>query len=325
MTERGVNTKKEHLTIVVPCYNEEQTVGLFIDEIIKIKPRLHGVFVEVLFVNDGSKDHTLTKLKVLHQRHSDWVSYINFSRNFGKEAGIIAGLAHAKGDYVALMDADLQDPPHLLIEMYNGITKDGYDIVGTKRVDREGEPPIRSFFAEMYYKLNNKIADVQLEEGVRDYRLMTREVVDAVLSLPERNRFSKGLLSWVGYDVKYLDYYNVERSAGETSWSFWQLFKYAVDGIISFSDVPLTITSLLGLLIFSFATLYGLYVFISTLIFGNTIDGWPSLAVLITAMGGLQMFALGVVGKYVGKIYTETKQRPLYIVKDYQPVLPNKE
>ncbi|XJS10211.1 glycosyltransferase [Aerococcaceae bacterium WGS1372] len=309
---------KTVITIVVPCYNEEETLELFMNEIMKTQESLPGVFIETFFVNDGSKDKTLEIIKALQQRYPNRVSYLSFSRNFGKEAGIIAGLEHAKGDLVALMDADLQDPPEMLIEMYRLITEEGYDVVGTKRVNRDGEPPIRSFFANIYYKINNMISDLKLEEGVRDYRLMRRQVADAVVSLPERNRFSKGILSWVGFKTTYLEYYNIERSAGTTSWSFYQLLNYAFDGIISFSDAPLTIASMIGLIMFILSVIYGIYIVMRTLILGTITPGWPSLAVLIVGMGGLQLFCLGIVGKYIAKIFNETKRRPLYIVKEYE-------
>lgn len=304
------------LTIVVPCYNEEETLDLFMEAILKTQEDMKQVFIEILFVNDGSKDNTLGKIKELRATYPDRVSFVSFSRNFGKEAGIMAGLEHARGEWVALMDADLQDPPEMLIEMHRLITEEGYDVVGTKRVNRDGEPPIRSFFANLYYKLNNAISDVKLEEGVRDYRLMKREVVEAVISLPERNRFSKGIFSWVGYKTTYLDYYNVERSAGVSSWSFLQLLNYAFDGIVSFSDAPLTITSMFGLFIFLISMLYGAFIIIRTLFLGVITPGWPSLAVLIVGMGGLQLFCLGIVGRYIAKIYNETKRRPNYVIKE---------
>lgn len=314
---------------MVPSYNEQETLALFVGEVLNTQQTFddegYKVKLQVLFINDGSRDDTLKVMQELHQEYPTRVEYINFSRNFGKEAAILAGLQYAQGQYIALMDADLQDPPHMLVDMYKGIKYEGYDIVGSKRVNREGEPPIRSYFATLYYKLNNKVSDTQLEEGVRDYRLMTRPVVESILALPERNRFSKGLLAWVGYKVKYLDYYNVERSAGETSWSFKSLFTYAIEGMMSFSDIPLTLTAVLGFTIFGLAGLYGVYIVINTLLFGATTSGWPSLAVLIVGMGGLQLFCMGIIGKYIGKIYTETKQRPHYIVRDHQPLQKGKE
>lgn len=318
LQRRKVHLNKTVMTIVVPCYNEEETLELFMSEIMKTQERLPDVLIETFFVNDGSRDQSLDMIKSLKERYPDRVSYLSFSRNFGKEAGIIAGLEHAKGDLVALMDADLQDPPEMLVEMYRLITEEGYDVVGTKRVNREGEPPIRSFFANIYYKINNMISDLKLEEGVRDFRLMRRPVADAVISLPERNRFSKGILSWVGFKTTYLEYHNVERSAGTTSWSFLQLLNYAFDGIISFSDAPLTIASMIGLIMFILSSIYGIYIILRTLIMGTATPGWPSLAVLIVGMGGLQLFCLGIVGKYIGKIFNETKRRPLYIIKEYE-------
>lgn len=287
-------------------------------EILKTQESLPHVFFDLLFINDGSRDNTLSKIKSLADRHPSRVSYVSFSRNFGKEAGILAGLQHAKGDYVALIDADLQDPPELLLEMYRLIRTEGYDMVGTKRINREGEPLIRSFFANSFYKLHNKISDVHLEEGVRDYRLMTRDVVEAVIDLPEQNRFSKGIFSWVGFKVTYLEYNNIERSAGESSWSFYQLFSYAIEGIVSFSDAPLNIASMLGLIMFVIALFYGAYIIIKTLLLGSATPGWPSLAVIVLGMGGLQLFCLGIVGKYISKIFKETKNRPMYIIKEKQ-------
>lgn len=307
---------QEKITLVVPCYNEEETVGLFTQAIIDVQQQLPEAFLEILFINDGSNDNTLTKIKELQNQYPDRVYYLSFSRNFGKEAGLIAGLQHAKGDYVTIMDVDLQDPPSFLIEMYHKIKNENYDVVATRRVNREGEPPVRSFFAKLYYRLNNSISEVKLEEGARDFRMMTRQVVDAVLSLPETNRFSKGIFSWVGFDVAYLEYENIERSAGNTSWSFTQLFNYAIEGLISFSDAPLTIASYVGLFTFLFAVIYGAYIIAKTLIFGDSTPGWPSLAVLIVGMGGLQLLSLGIVGKYIAKIFNETKHRPLYIIKE---------
>lgn len=311
---------KKTVSIVVPCYNEATMLQTFVKAILLTQEKLPQVFLEILFVNDGSADETLTIIKGLAEEHSERIAYVSFSRNFGKEAAMLAGLEHAQGDLVAIMDADLQDPPELLIEMVEIIQEGTYDVVATRRVTREGEPRIRSLFAQLYYKLNNMISDVKLEEGARDYRLMTRPVVDAVLSLQERNRFSKGIFSWVGFEVKYLTYPNVERKAGDSSWSFAQLFDYAIEGIISFSDMPLTIASFVGLLTFLAATFYGIYIVIRTLIFGAATPGWPSLAVLIVGMGGLQLLCLGIVGKYLGKIFIESKQRPMYIVKEKQLV-----
>lgn len=311
-----MSPNRKTVTIVVPCYNEATMLETFVKAILQTQEKLSQAFLEILFVNDGSKDETLSIIKELTAEFPERISYVSFSRNFGKEAAMLAGLEHAQGDWVAIMDADLQDPPELLVEMVEILEAGVYDVVATRRVTREGEPRIRSWFAELYYKLNNMISDVKLEEGARDYRLMTRPVVDAVLSLQERNRFSKGIFSWVGFEVKYLTYPNIERKAGDSSWSFAQLFDYAIEGIISFSDMPLTIASFVGLLTFLAASLYGLYIVVSTMIFGAATPGWPSLAVLIVGMGGLQLLCLGIVGKYLGKIFIESKQRPMYIVKE---------
>ncbi|MCW6666307.1 glycosyltransferase family 2 protein [Aerococcaceae bacterium NML190938] len=314
--------KTNTITLVVPCYNEEETVSLFVEEILRVQTLLLDVFLEVLFVDDGSKDATLREIRRLVQEFPTRISYLSFSRNFGKEAAIIAGLEHAHGEWVALMDADLQDPPAMLVEMLRLIREEGHDVAATRRTTRQGEPPVRSWFASLYYKLNNRISDAKLEEGVRDYRLMTRQVVDAVLSLPEQNRFSKGIFSWVGFDVAYLEYKNVERVAGTTSWSFTNLLAYAVEGFISFSDAPLTVASYIGFLTFVVAFIYGVFIIGRTLLFGTATPGWASLAVLIVGMGGLQLLCLGIVGKYIGKIFIESKKRPHYIVREQQLILP---
>ncbi|MCW6652860.1 glycosyltransferase family 2 protein [Aerococcaceae bacterium NML210727] len=314
--------KTNTITLVVPCYNEEETVSLFVEEILRVQTLLPDVFLEVLFVDDGSKDATLREIRRLVQEFPTRISYLSFSRNFGKEAAIIAGLEHAHGEWVALMDADLQDPPAMLVEMLRLIREEGYDVAATRRTTRQGEPAVRSWFASLYYKLNNRISDAKLEEGVRDYRLMTRQVVDAVLSLPEQNRFSKGIFSWVGFDVAYLEYKNVERVAGTTSWSFTNLLAYAVEGFISFSDAPLTVASYIGFLTFVVAFIYGVFIIGRTLLFGTATPGWASLAVLIVGMGGLQLLCLGIVGKYIGKIFIESKKRPHYIVREQQLILP---
>lgn len=308
--------KKNTISIVVPCYNEARTLQAFVAEILAVQAQLPKVFLELILVNDGSADETLGVMRALASEHPNRISYLSFSRNFGKEAAMLAGFEHAAGEWVAVMDADLQDPPEMLLEMHQLIITTEYDVVATRRVSREGEPKVRSLFATMYYKINNLISDVKIEEGARDYRLMTRPVIEAILSLPERNRFSKGLFSWVGFEVKYLEYPNIERQAGETSWSFTKLFDYAIEGLISFSDVPLTLASYVGLLTFVMAFVYGVYIVIRTLIFGAATPGWPSLAVLVVGMGGLQLLCLGIVGKYIGKIFIENKQRPMYILKE---------
>lgn len=316
--------KTNTITLVVPCYNEEETVRLFTEAILQVQEQL-DVFLEILFVDDGSKDQTLQVVRQLAQELPTRVNYVSFSRNFGKEAAIIAGLEHAQGEWVALMDADLQDPPAMLAEMLRLIREEGYDVAATRRTNRHGEPPVRSWFSALYYKLNNKISDAKLEEGVRDYRLMTRQVVDAVLSLPEQNRFSKGIFSWVGFNVAYLEYTNIERVAGTTSWSFTNLLSYAMEGFISFSDAPLTVASYIGFLSCIGAFGYGIYIVARTLLFGTGTPGWASLAVLIVGMGGLQLLCLGIVGKYIGKIFIESKKRPHYIIREQQLVNPHQD
>lgn len=305
----------DKISIIVPCYNEEESIRLFYDEVQK-QELWETVDKEYIFINDGSKDSTLTVLRNLANEDQD-VRYISFSRNFGKEAGLYAGLVEAKGDYVVVMDVDLQDPPKLLNEMYTTLTsKSNIDCVGTRRTSRQGEPPIRSFFARMFYKLINKISDTEIIDGARDYRMMTRQMVNAILELPENNRFSKGIFSWVGFETEYLEYKNVERVAGTTSWNFWGLFKYSIDGIVDFSEAPLNIAALFGVLSCVVAFLLALVLGVRTIMFGDPTSGWTSLIVVILAMGGLQLFCLGIVGKYIGKIYKEAKHRPLYITKE---------
>lgn len=302
------------LSIIVPCYNEEETVALFFKETEKVRQQL-GIEFEYIFVNDGSKDGTLNQLRNLAKNHTN-VRYLSFSRNFGKEAALYAGLKAAKGDLITVMDADLQDPPELLPEMIQAIEVEGYDCVGTRRTTRQGEPPIRSFFAKMFYHIVNRIGEVEMVDGARDYRLMTRQMVDAVLELSEYNRFSKGLFSWVGFKTKYLSFENRERVAGETSWSFWKLFKYSIDGIINFSEAPLNIASFIGAFSCIGAGLAMIFIIIKTLIFKDPTSGWPSLVTIILFMGGLQLLCIGIIGKYIGKIFLETKKRPIYIVQE---------
>ena len=275
----------------------------------------------MIFVNDGSKDATLAELKRLASL-DERVHYLSFSRNFGKEAAMVAGLRHATGNYVAVMDADLQDPPAMLVEMVALIRTGEYDCIGTKRLDRKGEPPIRSFFARQFYQLINRISDTEIVDGARDFRLMTRQMVDAVLEMTEYNRFSKGIFSWVGFETKYLSYENQERVAGKTTWSFWSLFKYSLDGIVAFSEAPLAIAAFTGFLSFAVAILAALILTVRTLVFGNATSGWTSLIVIILGMGGLQLLCLGILGKYLGKTFMETKRRPLYILKETDGALP---
>ena len=303
------------ISIIIPCYNEEEMLPIFYKEISAISEQMPSVGFELLFVNDGSKDATLKIVKGFSDQ-DERVRFLSFSRNFGKEAALYAGLKHAKGNYIAVMDADLQDPPALLPVMYGLIRTGEYDCIGTKRVDRNGEPPIRSFFARQFYKLINHISDTEIVDGARDFRLMTRQMVDAVLEITEYNRFSKGIFSWVGFHTKYLEFGNKERIAGKTTWSFWGLFKYSLDGIVAFSDAPLGIASFIGFGTFLLAVLAAVFFAIRTLVFGNATSGWTSLIVIILGMGGLQLLCLGILGKYLSKTFMETKRRPLYILKE---------
>ena len=301
------------LSIIVPCYNEEPALQLFYAAIQKVAPDL-PTELEFIFVDDGSRDGTLQKIQQLHAQDPR-VRFVSFSRNFGKEAALLAGLDHARGDVVVTMDADLQDPPALLPEMYQLIQTGDYDQVGTRRVTRKGEPPIRSFFARRFYRLINHMSKVELVDGARDYRMMTRPVVDALISMREYNRFSKGLFEFVGFRTKWLEYENIERAAGETKWSFWKLFAYAIEGICAFSTVPLVLAALLGVIFCLIAFIMVIIIIIRTLAFGDPVSGWPSLICVILLLGGLQLLALGIIGQYLAKTYLETKHRPVYIVR----------
>ena len=303
------------ISIIIPCFNEEESLPLFYAEMEKIKQQIKEGF-EYIFVNDGSKDRTLQVLRDLNQTDRN-VHYLSFSRNFGKEAALYAGLQHATGDYVTVMDADLQAPPALLIQMKNMLDENAeLDCVGTRRTTRKGEPQIRSFFAKMFYKLINKISQVEMVDGARDFRLMRRQMVDAVLEVSEYNRFSKGIFAWVGFKTEYLEYKNVERVAGQTSWNFWQLFNYSLEGIINFSDAPLTIAFAGGVVACLLAFFLIIIVIIRTLIFGDPTAGWPSMISIILFLGGFQLLTIGILGKYIGKIFMETKKRPVYIIKE---------
>lgn len=302
------------ISLVVPCYNEQETVRIFYDETVKVLKEI-GYDYEIIYVNDGSKDKTLERLVELYHEHPNEIKVIDFSRNFGKEAGMFAGLEHSTGDYITVMDVDLQDPPKMLKEMIKGIEEEGYDIVGTRRVSRKGEPPIRSFFARQFYKLINRFIDVEIVDGARDYRLMKRNVVDSILSLKEKNRFSKGIFAWVGFKTKYLEYENVERVAGETSWSFYKLLLYALDGIIAFTTAPLQISTLTGLFVSFTAFVYMVFVFFKALMFGDPVAGYPSMIVIILFLGGIQLLAIGIIGTYLSKLYIEVKGRPIYLVE----------
>lgn len=301
------------ISLIVPCYNEEQSLPFFWEAVTDVMQKMNETDFEVIFVNDGSRDKTLEILRQLAEKDSR-VRYISFSRNFGKEAAMYAGFEHARGDYAAVMDADLQDPPALLEEMYHAVTQEGYDSAATRRVTRKGEPPIRSFFARMFYKLINRMTDVEIVDGARDFRLMNRPFLDALLSLKERNRFSKGLFGWVGFRTKWIEFENVERIAGETKWSFWKLFKYSIEGIVAFTTLPLVISSVMGFLMCMLALFSTLFIVVRKLLFGDPVSGWASTASIITFIGGIQLFFMGVFGQYLAKAYTEIKNRPIYII-----------
>ena len=307
----------DKISVIVSCYNEEKALPLFYEEMERVRKRDFENIAEFeyIFVNDGSKDKTLEEIKELRDKDNK-VRYISFSRNFGKEAAMYAGLEAATGDLVTLMDADLQDPPSLLKTMYNAIKEEGYDTVATRRVTRKGEPPIRSFFARIFYKIINKMSSIEMVDGARDYRLMKRKVVDSIISLKEYNRYSKGLFSFVGFDTKWIEYENIERVAGETKWSFWKLFKYAIEGITAFSTTPLLLSSLIGLIFCLVAFIAIVFIIIRTLIFGDPTSGWPSLVCIIVFVSGVQLFTIGIIGQYLSKTYLEVKKRPIYIVKE---------
>lgn len=304
----------EKCTIVVPCFNEEEAIPLFYEatnEALKDMP----LEIEYLFVNDGSRDKTLDVLRELSEKDAR-VHYVSFSRNFGKEAAMYAGLKESTGDYVAIMDADLQDPPELIPGMYESIIEEGYDCVATRRVDRKGEPPIRSAFANMFYFIMHIIAKVDMVPGARDFRLMKRTMVDAIVDMGEYNRFSKGIFGWVGFDTKWIPYENRKRIAGKTKWSFFKLFQYSIEGIVAFSTAPLVWSSLIGMFfcLLAFAAL--IFLFVRALVFGDPVSGWPSLACMITFFAGIQLFCFGIIGMYMSKTYLEVKGRPIYIVKE---------
>jgi glycosyltransferase involved in cell wall biosynthesis len=306
----------EKVSIVVPCFNEEDALSIFYTEITKLLDHSAQQFAyELVFIDDGSVDRTLSIIREYSDKDPH-VQYISFSRNFGKEAAIYAGLKKASGDYIAVMDVDMQDPPHLIPQMYEAIVIDGYDCVATRRISRKGEPVIRSFFSKNFYRLFNKISKTQINDGARDFRLMTRKMVDSILSLNEVNRFSKGIFSWVGYKTKWLEYENIERSKGNTKWSFWKLFVYSIDGIIAFSTAPLVLSSILGIVSCIFAVGIMVVVILKTLLFGDPVAGYPSLISIITFMGGIQLLSLGILGQYLSKIYLEAKKRPLYIISN---------
>lgn len=306
---------KKLITVIVPCYNEEETINIFYSEVDRVTKIMKNIKFEFIFINDGSIDNTLYLLKKLSNKDKR-VRFISFSRNFGKEAAMYAGLEYSKGDYVVIMDADLQDPPSMLPKMYEIIATGEYDCIGTRRVTRKGEPPIRSLFARIFYKIINKMSNIDMVDGARDYRLMTRQMADAVIELKEYNRYSKGLFSFVGFKTKWLEYENVKRVAGETKWSFWKLFKYAVEGIIAFSTIPLSFSSVLGIVLCLLSLIFIIIIIIKTLIFGDPTSGWPSMTCIILFVSGIQLFCMGIIGQYLAKTYLETKKRPIYIVRE---------
>lgn len=307
------------LTIVVPCLNEEEAIPFFYEKIIETREEFErekqDTEFEILFIDDGSTDNTLEVIKKLKEK-DDRVRYVSFSRNFGKEAALYAGFDKSNGDYVVCMDADLQDPPSLLLDMYKAVTVEGYDSAATRRVTRKGEPPIRSFFARLFYKMMGKISKTEFVDGARDYRIMTRRMVDSILSMGEYNRFTKGIYGWVGFKTKWFSYENVERVAGETKWSFWKLFLYSLEGIIAFSTVPLSIATMMGFLFTVVAFGLIIFIIIRTLMFGDPTSGWPSMICIIVLFAGLQLFSIGILGQYLSKTYLETKRRPIYIAKE---------
>ena len=305
------------ISVVVSCYNEEKALPLFYKEMERVRKQDFENIVdfEYIFVNDGSKDKTLEEIKEL-RKIDNKVRYVSFSRNFGKESAMLAGLEASTGDYVTLMDADLQDPPALLRKMYDAIVNEGYDSVGTRRVTRKGEPPIRSFFARMFYKIINKMSDIEMVDGARDYRLMKRQVVDAIISLKEYNRYSKGLFSFVGFKTKWIDFEIEDRAAGTSKFNFWKLFSYAIEGIVAFSTTPLVFAALLGVIFCFIAFILIIFIIVKTLVWGDPVGGWPSMACIMFFVGGIQLFCTGIIGEYLAKTYLETKHRPIYIVKE---------
>lgn len=304
------------LSVIVPCYNEEESVGLFYEELTKNDPYFaqKDMELELLYIDDGSVDRTVEEVRKLRDR-DERVHLVSFSRNFGKEAAMFAGMEHSRGDYVVIMDVDLQDPPSLLPQMLEGI-EEGYDSVATRRVSRKGEPPVRSFFARMFYRLMKKISKTEIMDGARDYRLMTRQMVNAILSMKEYNRFTKGIFGWVGFRTKWLEYENVERARGETKWNFWKLFLYSLDGITAFSTVPLMIASVVGVLFCFLAFVMIIFIIVRKLVFGDPVSGWPSLVCIMLFLSGVQFFCTGILGQYLAKTYMEVKRRPIYLVKE---------
>lgn len=306
---------KEKISIVVPCYNEEESLPHFYKEINRISNEMNNIDFELIFVNDGSKDKTLKILREL-SNEDERIRYISFSRNFGKESAMYAGLENSEGDYIAIMDADLQDPPAKLPEMYHILKTTEYDAVGMRRIDRKGESAVLNFFKNTFYKIIGAISKTEMVSGARDFRLMSRQMVNAIIEMKEYNRYSKGIFGWVGFDTKWLEYKNIERVAGTTKWSFWKLFKYSIEGIVAFSTAPLVISSMVGLLFLLIAFILIIFIIVKTLIYGDPTSGWPSLVCIIFFVSGLQLFSIGILGQYLSKTYLEVKNRPIYIIKE---------
>lgn len=311
---RGTDMDKK-LSLIIPCYNEQEALPIFIKETTRILKSIPVDEYELLFINDGSKDNTLQILKEFAEK-DEHVTYLSFSRNFGKEAAMYAGFSNADGDYVAVMDADMQDPPSLLPEMLKILEDGEYDSVATRRISRKGEPPVRSWFARTFYKIINKISDADIVDGARDFRLMKREMADAIVSMGENNRFSKGIFGWIGFRTYWMPYENVERVAGETKWNFWKLFKYAIDGIINFSEVPLSLASWFGIIMTMVSLLFLAFIVVRRLCFGDPVAGWASTICIIVFIGGIQLFCMGIIGQYIAKNYVESKRRPHYIIAE---------
>ncbi|QEH68889.1 glycosyltransferase family 2 protein [Cellulosilyticum sp. ST5] len=305
----------EKISIIVPSYNEELSLQVFYEELLKVRKKMNNISYEIWFIDDGSSDNTLEVIKQIAQDDKS-INYISFSRNFGKEAAMLAGLKQATGNYIAIMDADLQDPPSLLLSMYEYIQEPKCDCVAARRINRCGESKIKSVFAKLFYKIINKISDIDIVDGARDFRLMKRKVVDSILQLSEYNRFSKGIFSWVGFNTKWIEYTNVNRAIGETKWSFWKLFLYAIEGVTAFSTVPLAIASLVGMVLFVFSVILIIVIIIKTLVWGDPVSGWPSMICVIFFVSGIQLFCIGILGQYLAKTYMETKKRPIYLIKE---------
>ena len=301
------------ISLVVPCYNESEALRPFMVELARVLDSMAGVEAEVILVDDGSRDNTLDVMQDVAEQYPI-VRWLSFSRNFGKEGAILAGLRAARGDYAAVMDADLQDPPALLPDMLKAVREEGYDCAGTRRVSRKGEPPIRSFFARRFYRLINRMSTTQLVDGARDYKLLSRKALDALISMPEVNRFSKGLYEWIGFRTKWFEFENVERVAGETKWSFWKLFKYSVEGIVAFTTIPLTLSAILGLLFMVISAVALVSLVIRQYLYHNSVDGWTSMVCIILLLSGVQLFCFGIFGQYLAKMYMEIKRRPQYII-----------